>query len=179
MTHLLMSSKNIARQEVCLDKYSQQLDENYMKLALIEAEKAVALGEVPVGAIIVTNEQVIASGYNRRETDKDPLAHAELIAINNACKYLDAWRLSGCTLYVTLEPCPMCAGAIIQSRLDRVVFATTDPKAGCVGSLMNLLQDQRFNHQAIITNGILAEQSKQLLQDFFRKLRTKKQQLID
>ncbi|WP_413377059.1 tRNA adenosine(34) deaminase TadA [Alkalihalobacillus sp. 1P02AB] len=152
-------------------------DNKWMKLALEEADKAEKLGEVPIGAIIVKGEEVIATAYNRREIDSQATAHAELLAIQKACQNLEAWRLSGCTLYVTLEPCPMCAGAIIQSRIDRVVFGAYDPKAGCAGSLMDLLQERRFNHQTEVDSGCLADECGGKLSNFFRALRQKKKDL--
>src|SRR5699024_5549959 len=130
-------------------------DEYFMRLALQEAEKALESGEVPIGAVVVYKNEVIASGYNLRETSQTTLSHAELIAINEAKKKVGSWRLEDCTLYVTLEPCAMCAGAIVQSRMRRVVFGAFDPKAGCAGTLMNLLTEERFNHQVDVTSGIL------------------------
>ncbi|KMK74448.1 adenosine deaminase [Alkalihalobacillus pseudalcaliphilus] len=152
-------------------------DVKWMKLALEEAAKAEQLGEVPIGAVIVKNNELISTGYNRREVDAQATAHAELIAIEEACKQLSAWRLTGCTLYVTLEPCPMCAGAIIQARLDKVVYGAADQKAGCAGSLMNLLQDQRFNHQTDVVAGCLQEECGSRLSHFFQELRKKKKAL--
>jgi tRNA(adenine34) deaminase len=145
--------------------------EYWMQEAILAAKEAELINEVPIGAIIVYNEQVIGRGYNTRETSLDPTAHAEMIAIRQASIALGAWRLLDCTLYVTLEPCPMCAGAIVQARLPKVVFGTTDPKAGCAGTLMNLLKEQRFNHQAEVIEGILQIECSALLSDFFRKLR--------
>lgn len=147
--------------------------EVWMREAIAEARKAEAITEVPIGAVIVYEGQIIGRGHNLRETSFDPTAHAEMIAIREASKQLGAWRLTGCTLYVTLEPCPMCAGAIVQSRIDRVVYGTTDPKAGCAGTLMNLLQEDRFNHRTDIIEGVLREECSSLLTDFFRKLRAK------
>ncbi|WP_134702856.1 tRNA adenosine(34) deaminase TadA [Ammoniphilus sp. YIM 78166] len=149
-------------------------DEKYMLLALEEAEKAEAIGEVPIGAVIVRDGEVIGRGYNLRESTKDPTAHAELIAIKRASERLGGWRLLNSTLYVTLEPCPMCAGAIVQSRLDRVVYGVSDPKAGCAGTLMNLLQEERFNHQVQVSSGVLAEKCSGILKSFFQELRRKK-----
>ncbi|MEB3102538.1 tRNA adenosine(34) deaminase TadA [Ferviditalea candida] len=143
----------------------------WMREAVHEARKAEALAEVPIGAVIVRNGEIIARGYNVRETTHDPAGHAEMIAIRQAGEHLKAWRLLGCTLYVTLEPCPMCAGAIVQSRIERVVYGTADPKAGCAGTLMNLLQDDRFNHRAEVIRGVLEEECSSLLTDFFKKLR--------
>lgn len=130
--------------------------------------------EVPIGAVIVYQDEVIASGYNIRETSQSTLSHAELIAIQKANQKLGSWRLEDCTLYVTLEPCPMCAGAIVQSRIKRVVFGALDPKAGCAGSLMNLLNDERFNHQVELESGVLEEECSLLLTNFFKGLRLKK-----
>ena len=123
------------------------IHEKWMKYALEEAKKAEAIGEVPIGAVIVKDDKIIARAYNRREVDHQALAHAELAVIKEACKVFGNWRLTGCALYVTLEPCPMCAGAIMQSRIDTVVFGASDPKAGCAGTLMNLLDEPRFNHR--------------------------------
>ncbi|MGY0694198.1 tRNA adenosine(34) deaminase TadA [Virgibacillus sp. FSP13] len=151
-------------------------DETYMREAIDQAVNAGGVGEVPIGAVIVHNGEIIATGFNVRETSQQTLSHAELIAIEEANKKIGSWRLEDCTLYVTLEPCPMCAGAIIQSRIARVVFGASDPKAGCVGTLMNLLDDDRFNHQAEVTSGVLEKECGQLLTDFFRKLRERKKQ---
>lgn len=148
----------------------------FMKRALQEAKKAQQIGEVPIGAVIVKNEEIIASGYNEREKTQRSTTHAELIAIEEACETVGSWRLEECTLYVTLEPCPMCAGAVIQSRIARVVYGAADPKAGCCGTLMNLIQDERFNHRAALTSGIMEEEAGRLLTDFFRSLREKKKQ---
>lgn len=149
-------------------------DEYYMGLAIEEARKAEALGEVPIGAVIVRDGQVVGRGYNLRETTKDPLAHAELLAIKEASKTMGGWRLIGATLYVTLEPCPMCAGAIVQARLPRIVYGAMDPKAGCAGSLMNLLQEERFNHQVEMIQGVREEECSELLKNFFRSLRERR-----
>lgn len=149
-------------------------DEKYMKEALKQAKKAYALEETPIGCVIVHEGKIISRGYNRRNTDKNPLAHAEITAIRKASKKLGDWRLEGCTLYVTLEPCQMCAGAIIQSRMDRVVIGCMNPKAGCAGSVLNLLQVDRFNHQADVTRGVLEEKCSELMKSFFRELREKK-----
>jgi len=143
----------------------------WMKAAIEEAQKAEAIGEVPIGAVIVRDGRMIGRGHNLRETSLDPTAHAEMKAIYEASRYLNAWRLLDCRLYVTLEPCPMCAGAIVQARIPEVIFGAPDPKAGCTGTLMNLLQEDRFNHQAQVTGGILQEECAQLLTQFFRKLR--------
>ncbi|UVI33508.1 tRNA adenosine(34) deaminase TadA [Paenibacillus spongiae] len=142
-----------------------------MREAMAEAMKAEAIGEVPIGAIIVKDGEIIGRGYNLRETTLDPTAHAEMIAIREASNRLGAWRLLDCTLYVTLEPCPMCAGALVQGRMHKVVYGTTDPKAGCAGTLMNLLQEPRFNHETELVSGVLQEECAALLTNFFRKLR--------
>ncbi|MCH4337373.1 tRNA adenosine(34) deaminase TadA [Staphylococcus haemolyticus] len=149
-------------------------DEYYMKLAIEEAKKAQKLGEVPIGAIIVKNNEVIASAHNLRETAQLPTAHAEHIAIERASKVVGSWRLEECKLYVTLEPCVMCAGAIVMSRIPKVVYGATDPKGGCSGSLMNLLEESRFNHRAEVIKGILEQECGDLLRNFFRELRLKK-----
>ncbi|MHB7913871.1 tRNA adenosine(34) deaminase TadA [Staphylococcus haemolyticus] len=149
-------------------------DEYYMKLAIEEAKKAQKLGEVPIGAIIVKNNEVIASAHNLRETAQLPTAHAEHIAIERASKVVGSWRLEECKLYVTLEPCVMCAGAIVMSRIPKVVYGATDPKGGCSGSLMNLLKESRFNHRAEVVKGVLEQECGDLLRNFFRELRLKK-----
>ncbi|WP_017729637.1 tRNA adenosine(34) deaminase TadA [Halalkalibacterium ligniniphilum] len=151
-------------------------DERFMKLAIEAADRAERLGEVPIGAIIVKDDAVIARGYNLRELNQQALAHAELMAIEEACKMLGTWRLTDCTLYVTLEPCPMCAGAIVQSRIDRVVYGASDPKAGCAGTLMNLLQEERFNHQAEVVSGVLEEECSSRLTRFFQEIRERKRE---
>ncbi|KGP71429.1 tRNA adenosine(34) deaminase TadA [Pontibacillus yanchengensis] len=148
--------------------------EYYMNLAIQEARKAEAKGEVPIGAVIVKDEEIIAMGYNERETTQKATSHAELIAIEKANEAVGSWRLEECTLYVTLEPCPMCAGAILQSRIPQVVFGAYDPKAGCTGTLMNVLQDERFNHKAEVIPEVLHEQCAALLTTFFRRLREEK-----
>lgn len=153
---------------------SEQEDQAWMYKAIEEAKKAELIGEVPIGAIIVKDGEIIGKGYNLRETKHDPTAHAEMVAIREACDQIGAWRLLDCTLYVTLEPCPMCAGAIIQSRVKRVVYGTSDPKAGCAGTLMNLLQEPRFNHETELTMGVLQSECSDILTQFFRKLRLKK-----
>ncbi|PSL45963.1 tRNA-adenosine deaminase [Salsuginibacillus halophilus] len=149
-------------------------DEAWMEEALKAADQAEALGEVPIGAVIVKDGMCIASGYNLRETTQQAEAHAEMAAIQKACEVTGFWRLEGCTLYVTLEPCPMCAGAIIQSRIDRVVFGAYDPKAGCAGTLFNLLEDEQFNHQAEVAGGVLEHECGERLSAFFRELRKKR-----
>ena len=149
-------------------------DEYYMKLAIQEAEKAEAEGEVPIGAIIVKDEEIIAYGYNQREHSQLASSHAEFIAIERANQHVGSWRLEECTLYVTLEPCPMCAGAILQSRIPRVVYGAKDPKAGCAGTLINLLEDDRFNHKSEVLPGVLEETCGEMLTQFFRNLRHRK-----
>ena len=146
-------------------------DEKYMKEALRQAKKAYALREVPIGCVIVYEDQIIARGYNRRNTDKNTTSHAEINAIRKASKKLGDWRLEGCTIYVTLEPCQMCAGAIVQSRISRVVIGSMNPKAGCAGSVLNLLEMQEFNHQCEVTRGVLQETCSTMLSGFFRELR--------
>ena len=150
----------------------QQRDAHWMHQALLEAKKAAALGEIPVGAVIVRDEQVIARAHTRRELDQDAMAHAEVLCIQQACRVLNSWRLSGCTLYVTLEPCPMCSGAIINSRLDRVVYGAKDDKAGCAGSVADLFV-MPFNHTPVIRSGILEEECAAVLSEFFETLRKK------
>jgi tRNA(adenine34) deaminase len=150
------------------------LDAHYMSFALAEARSAAALGEVPVGAVVALAGEIVGTGFNSREAPQDPLGHAELIAIGNASRRLQSWRLENCELYVTLEPCIMCAGAILQARIRRLVFACADPKAGAVASLYRLCEDQRLNHQLPVTGGVLAEQSAAMLADFFSRLRSKK-----
>ncbi|TMN22298.1 tRNA adenosine(34) deaminase TadA [Lentibacillus cibarius] len=149
-------------------------DTTYMWEAIKQAKKAKTINEVPIGAVIVYEGDVIATGYNIRETSQTTLSHAELIAIKQANQVIGSWRLEDCTLYVTLEPCPMCAGAIVQSRIKRVIYGAPDAKAGCAGTLMNLLTDDRFNHQAEVSGGILEMECSSLLTDFFRELRNRK-----
>lgn len=149
-------------------------DEKFMQAAISEAIKARERNEVPIGAVIVQDGEVIASGYNLRETSQQTLSHAELLAIEAANEKVGSWRLEDCTLYVTLEPCPMCAGAIVQSRIKRVVYGAPDPKAGCAGTLFNLLEESRFNHQVEVTSGVLQEECASLLTDFFKTLRQRK-----
>lgn len=150
------------------------MDEKFMKAAIREARKAERIDEVPIGCVIVYGGKIIARAYNKRNTNKTTLAHAEVLAIGKASKKLGDWRLEGCTMYVTLEPCQMCAGAIVQSRMDRVVIGAMNPKAGCAGSILNLLQIQQFNHQVDLTTGVLEEECKKIMQDFFIDLRKKK-----
>ena len=148
--------------------------EKYMKQAIRLAGKAAELGEVPIGCVIEYQGKIIGRGYNRRTTDKSTLAHAEIIAIKKACKKMGDWRLEDCTMYVTLEPCQMCAGAIVQSRLGKVVIGSMNPKAGCAGSVLNLLQMKQFNHQVEIITGVLQEECSLMLSEFFQELREKK-----
>ncbi len=148
-------------------------DEKFMKEALKEAKKAYKLGEVPIGCVIVYEGKIIGRGYNRRKTDHSTLSHAEITAIKKASKVMGDWRLEGCTLYVTLEPCQMCSGAIIQARIDRVVMGCMNPKAGCGGSLLNILESPLFNHQAEVTRGVLEEECSEILTRFFKELRVR------
>ena len=148
-------------------------DEKYMKEALKQAKKAYALKEVPVGCVIVYEDQIIARGYNRRNTDQNTTSHAEINAIRKASKKLGDWRLEGCTIYITMEPCQMCAGAIVQARIPEVMIGCMNPKAGCAGSIYNLLQEPAFNHQVSLFKGVLEEECSQMLKDFFRSLRTR------
>ncbi len=151
-------------------------DEKYMKEALKEAKKAYRLKEVPIGCVIVYDGRIIGRGYNRRNTDKSTLSHAEITAIKKASKVMGDWRLEGCTLYVTLEPCQMCSGAIIQARIDRVVMGCNNPKAGCGGSLLNILQNDLFNHQTEVTRDVLNEECSDILVKFFKELRVRVKQ---
>ncbi|MBE3570160.1 MAG: nucleoside deaminase [Bacillales bacterium] len=152
----------------------EEQDLFFMKLAIEEAKKAEEIGEVPIGAVIVMNNQVIAKAHNERETSQNAIAHAEVLAIQEACKNVGSWRLEGAALYVTLEPCAMCSGAIILSRIERVVYGAKDPKGGCAGTLMNLLTEDRFNHQCDVTAGVLEQECGDMLTSFFRKLREEK-----
>ena len=148
-------------------------DEKYMREAIKQARKAAKIDEVPIGCVIVYDDKIIARGYNRRNTDKSTLAHAEIIAIRKAAKVIGDWRLEDCTMYITLEPCPMCAGAIIQARIPRVVVGAMNPKAGCAGSVINLLQMDGFNHKAELTSGVLVDECRTMLQDFFKEMRNR------
>lgn len=148
--------------------------EKFMKEAIRQAKKAEKIDEAPIGCVIVYEDKIIARGYNRRNIDKNTLAHAELSAIKKASRKLGDWRLEGCTMYVTLEPCQMCAGAIVQARIDKVVIGCMNPKAGCAGSVLNLLQISSFNHQVELECGILEEECSQMLSEFFKKLREQK-----
>lgn len=147
------------------------VQEKYMKEALKQAKKAFDLGEVPIGCVIVHEGKIIGRGYNRRNTDKNTLAHAEITAINKASRHIGDWRLEDCTLYVTLEPCQMCAGAIVQARIPEVVIGAMNPKAGCAGSILNVLEMPQFNHQATVTRGVLQEACSDVLKAFFTGLR--------
>ncbi len=154
----------------------KSVEEKYMKEALKQAKKAYALGEVPIGCVIVHEGRIIGRGYNRRNTDKNTLAHAEITAINKASKVIGDWRLEECTLYVTLEPCQMCAGAIVQARIPEVVMGCMNPKAGCAGSILNILEMPQFNHQVKVTRGILEAECSQMLKTFFEELRIRNKQ---
>lgn len=148
-------------------------DEVWMRLALEEAQRAVEAGDVPVGAVVVRAGQVIGRGHNRREQDHDPTAHAEVLAIRAAAEVVGAWRLTGSTIYVTIEPCPMCAGALVLARIDRLVYGAADPKAGAAGSLWNIVQDQRLNHRLEVTAGVLEAECQDIIRSFFRERRGK------
>lgn len=156
------------------EKSSVKNHETYMREAIRQAKKAYAIDEVPIGCVIVYEGKIIARGYNRRNTDKNTLAHAELSAIRKASKRMGDWRLEGCTMYVTLEPCQMCAGALVQSRISRVVIGCMNAKAGCAGSVLNLLQMDQFNHQVEVIRGVMEEECSAMLSTFFRELREKK-----
>ncbi len=149
------------------------MDEYFMELALIQAKKAYNLNEVPVGAVIVKDNKVISTGYNLRETAKDPTAHAEIIAIKKASKILNGWRLIGCTMYVTIEPCPMCAGAIINSRINRLVIGANDPKMGSCGSIIDITQNPYFNHNVEVKKGVLEKECSLIMKNFFKELRNR------
>lgn len=154
-----------------LTEQQLKIDNKYMKEALRLARKAAALGEVPIGCVIVCGDKIVGRGYNRRNTDKCTLNHAEITAIKKASKAVGDWRLEGCSMYVTLEPCQMCAGACVQARLDRVVIGAMNPKAGCGGSILNILQMEQFNHQLSVRRGVLEEECQQVLKIFFKGLR--------
>ena len=151
----------------------EKQDIKYMRAAIAQAKKAYALGEVPIGCVIVYEGKIIGRGYNRRNTDKTPLAHAEITAIKKAGKYMKDWRLEGCKLYVTLEPCQMCSGAIVQARIPEVIMAAENPKAGCAGSVMDILNNPEFNHQVKVKKGVLGEECIALLKEFFVELRAR------
>lgn len=152
----------------------EELDIKYMKEAIKQARKAYAIGEVPIGCVIVHDGKIIGRGYNRRTIDKNPLAHAEIAAIRKASKKIGDWRLEECTLYVTLEPCQMCSGAIVQSRIPTVVIGCMNPKAGCAGSILNLLDVPEFNHQVKTVIGVMGDECSQMMKDFFKELRARK-----
>lgn len=152
-------------------------DEKYMKEAIRQAKKAYVLDEVPIGCVIVYQDKIIGRGYNRRTVDKNTLAHAELIAIKKASRKMNDWRLEECTLYVTLEPCQMCSGAIVQARIPRVVVGCMNPKAGCAGSILNLLDMKEFNHQVDLTTGVLGEECSEMMKSFFKELREKQKRM--
>ncbi len=160
-----MSNNNLTEEE--------KKDIKYMRAALAQAKKAYKLGEVPIGCVIVYEDKIIGRGYNRRNTDKTPLAHAEITAIKRAGKVMNDWRLEGCKLYVTLEPCQMCSGAIVQARIPEVIMAAENPKAGCAGSVMNILNNPDFNHQVSVKKGVLQEECSALLKQFFVELRVR------
>lgn len=147
------------------------IDEYYMSLALLQARNAFALEEVPIGCVIEYKGKVIGRGCNRRMTDKNVLSHAEIIAIDEACRFMGDWRLENCTLYVTVEPCPMCSGAILQARIPRIVYGTPNPKAGCCGSIYNLLQEPRFNHRSEVVTGVMQEECSKIMKSFFKTFR--------
>ena len=157
-----------------MKKYST--DEKYMKEAIRQAKKAAAIGDVPIGCVIVADDRIIARGYNKRNRKGTVLAHAELLAIAKACRVTGDWRLEQCTMYITLEPCQMCAGAIVQARIPRVVIGSMNPKAGCAGSVLNLLEMKEFNHQVEVSRGILEEECSEMLSAFFRELRKKQRE---
>ena len=148
-------------------------DEYFMGEALKEARKAFELDEVPIGAVIVHNNEIIARGFNRRNTDKNPLMHAEIIAINEATKVIGDWRIEDCTIYITVEPCPMCSGAIVQARIPNVVYGAPNPKAGCGGSVINLLQMEKLNHRCSVKSGVLEDECRGIMKEFFSRFRKK------
>lgn len=154
-----------------------EFDERFMREAIKQAKKAWEIGETPIGAVIVYDNKIIARGYNKRETKRNSLCHAEISAIDKACRKRGGWRLFGCDLYVTLEPCPMCSGAIIQSRIDNVYFGAYDKKSGCAGSVINLFSENTFNHNVNVCGGILEEDCSSMLSDFFKELREKKKEM--
>ena len=151
-------------------------DKHFMQLSIEQAQIAEENGDVPIGAVIVYQEQIIGKAYNQRQQLQDPTAHAEIIALTQAAAFMESWRLNGCTIYVTLEPCPMCAGALVLSRMDRLVYGCDDPKTGACKSLYNIVQDERLNHRLEVTSGVLADECSKLLQDFFQKRRTENSQ---
>lgn len=170
-----MAKKAELTQKEQLQKEIDQRNRKYMRAALREARKACELGEVPIGCVIVYRDKIIGRGYNRRNTDKNTLAHAEITAIRKASKVMGDWRLEECTLYVTLEPCQMCAGAIVQARIPEVVMGCMNPKAGCAGSILNILNMPEFNHQVNVTRDVLQEECSAILTNFFKDLRIRNQ----
>lgn len=150
--------------------------EQYMKEAIRQAKKAWKLNEVPIGCVIVYEDKIIARGYNRRNTDKNTLSHAEMNAVKKASRYLGDWRLEGCTMYITLEPCQMCAGAIVQARVTNVVIGSMNPKAGCAGSVLNLLEMDGFNHKVNVIRDVMEQECSEMLSDFFKDLREQKKE---
>ena len=169
-----MTNRNITNEQTASETEQQAVDEQWMTLALQLAQKAAEFGEVPVGAVAVKDGQVIGQGYNFKETSQDPTAHAEMIALRSTAVNINNWRLLGVTLYCTLEPCPMCAGAMIQARLPRLVYGAQDIRFGAHGSIINVLDETRFNHRVAVTEGVLADEAAALLQQFFQKLRNGK-----
>ena len=161
----------IEKQLVPSQPVNTESDDKYMKLALEQARIAEENGDVPIGAVIVYKNQIIGRAYNQREQLKDPTAHAEIIALTQAAAFRESWRLHGCTMYVTLEPCPMCAGALVLARLDRLVYGCDDPKTGAVKSLYHIVTDGRLNHRLDVTSGVLAAECRNMLQDFFQRRR--------
>ena len=159
-----------------MDNIYFENDEKFMKEALTQAQKAFDIDEVPIGAIIVDNQtgEIIGRGYNRRNSKKNPLYHAEIMAINQSAKAIGDWRIENCTMYVTIEPCPMCAGAIVQSRIARVVFGARNAKAGCAGSILNILQEPKFNHTVEVTQGVMEEECSGMVKQFFKRFRLKR-----
>ena len=170
--------KKLAKQAEKAEKQNLKVNEKYMAMALKEAKKAYSINEVPIGCVIVRDDKVIAKGHNRRNIDKNVLAHAEITAIREACKKTGDWRLEDCTMYVTLEPCQMCAGAIVQARMKKVVIGAMNAKAGCGGSIINILQMDQFNHQCEVERGILGEECTEMMTTFFEELRQQKSQVL-
>lgn len=171
--YIILDEAGFKKQESEVSVIIMDIHEKYMKEALKEAKKAYALGEVPIGCVIVHENKIIGRGYNRRNTDKTALAHAEITAIKKASKKISDWRLEECTLYVTLEPCQMCSGAIVQARIPEVVMGSMNPKAGCGGSILNILETPQFNHQATVTRGVLEKECSDMLTAFFKELRVR------
>ncbi|MGN0132076.1 MAG: tRNA adenosine(34) deaminase TadA [Lachnospiraceae bacterium] len=174
----LRRKKEQYEEQIRREQIQDRIDERYMREAVRQAKKAAELGEVPIGCVIVKDDKIIARGYNRRNTDHSTLSHAEVTAIRKASKKLQDWRLEGCTLYVTLEPCQMCAGAIVQARVPRVVMGCMNPKAGCGGSVLNVLQMKEFNHQVAVKRGVLKNECSAVLSEFFEKMRKQKTDAI-